>query len=357
MSRQTFAIRKAAVCACVWRGEMNLRFLVPVMFVLSSIALSQANQTAPRNGGDFSNNMSAEKVPSGVILVKGAWSSATDSTTPVPEGGNVLHNAYNNDYFGMSYEIPGDWTELYKGPPPSDTGRYVLAQLSPAETFKGSSRGIVLITAQDLFFSAEPAANSVDLVKYSRNHLQADYKVEIQPSTTKVADRPFTFFAYWSPVAQLHWYVLATEIRCHAVEIVMSSQDTKLLERLVADLDRMRLPAEANPTSGTGGGQFPFCLKDYASDEHVITRVEPVFTQHRFNPVPVRVIVDKTGAVKHIHFLSAFPDQVKAITDALHQWKFKPYIRDGKPAEVETGILFGTSPFPASRRTTSSSVE
>jgi len=328
------------------------------VFALCSLAVSQSTQpNAPLNGGDFSNNMSAEKGPSGVILVKGAWSNASDSTTPEPEGGTVLHNVYTNDYFGMSYEIPADWTELYKGPPPSDSGRYVLAQLSPSETFKGASRATVLISAQDMFFAPQPATNAVDLVRDLRSHLQADYKVEIQPSTTKVGDHPFTFFAYWSPVAQLHWYVLSTEIRCHAVEIVLSSQDTKLLGRLIGDLDRMKLPAEANPTSGNGGGQFPLCLKGYASDENILTRVDPVFTPHRFNPVPVRIIIDKTGAVKHIHFLSAFPDQVKAITDALHQWKFKPYVRDGKAAEVETGIMFGTSPFPAIRKASSSSVE
>jgi len=67
----------------------------------------------------------------------------------------------------------------------------------------------------------------------------------------------------------------------------------------------------------------------------VITRVDPVLTEHRFNPVPVRIIIDKEGKVKHIHFLSAFPDQAKVITDALNQWKFKRYMRGGKPAEVE----------------------
>jgi hypothetical protein len=72
-------------------------------------------------------------------------------------------------------------------------------------------------------------------------------------------------------------------------------------------------------------------------------------TERRFNPVPVRIIIDKQGKVKHIHFLSAFPDQAKAITDALFQWRLRPYLRDGKPVEVETGIMFGRSP----RRTTS----
>ena len=160
--------------------------------------------------------------------------------------------------------------------------------------------------------------------------MQADYKLEEPPTPTKIAGRSFTFFAYWSPVAQLHWYVVATQIRCHAVEMVLTSRDTKLLASLLLDLDKMTLPAEAGPTAGTGGGAVPVCIKDYARGENVMARVDPIFTEHRFNPVPVRIIIDKEGKVKHIHFLSAFPDQAKAITDALGQWKFKPYLRDGR---------------------------
>jgi hypothetical protein len=192
-----------------------------------------------------------------------------------------------------------------------------------------------------MFFTPLPAANSLELVNYSKDHLQADYKVEMPPTPTKIADRPFTFFAYWSPAAELHWYVLSTEIRCHAVDIVLTSRDTKLLENLVLDLNKIKLPAEASPTAGTGGGDVPVCIKDYAITENVTARVDPVFTEHRFNPVPVRVIIDKEGKVKHIHVLSAFPDQAKAVTDALGQWRFKPYRRNGQPVEVETGLMFG----------------
>jgi periplasmic protein TonB len=58
----------------------------------------------------------------------------------------------------------------------------------------------------------------------------------------------------------------------------------------------------------------------------------------------VRVIIDRDGKVKHIHFLSAFPGQAQAIITALGQWRFKPYLRNGQPVEVETGILFGRAP-------------
>ncbi len=337
---------------------MQSRVLPSLLFLAFAAPLLAWGQNAnpqnpPRNGGDFSDNVqSATKVPTGVILVKGAWSSASDSVTPVPEGGSVTNNVFTDQYFGMSYALPLDWEEKYKGPPPSDSGRYVIAQLRPVETFRGA-RATILVTAQDMFFNPLPGSNARDLINYSKDHLQADYKVEMPPTPTKIADRPFTFFAYWSPIAELHWYVLATEIRCHTVEIVLSSRDTKLLENLVLDVNKMKLTAEAGPT---GGGSAPVCVEDYVRDENLITRVDPVFTERRFNAVPVRIIIDKEGKIKHIHFLSAFPDQAKAITDALGQWKFKPYRRRGQPVEVETGLMFGRAAFPkrtpAAERTT-----
>jgi hypothetical protein len=117
----------------------------------------------------------------------------------------------------------------------------------------------------------------------------------------------------------------------------------------------MELPAEAGPT--VGAGDVPVCIKDYASGENVIARVDPVFAERRFNAVPVRIIIDKEGKVKHVHFLSAFPDQAKAITDAFKQWKFKPYLQNRKPVEVETGIMFGRGLRPATSLAGNAAVE
>jgi hypothetical protein len=170
--------------------------------------------------------------------------------------------------------------------------------------------------------------------------------MEPEPTDREIAGRSFGFFAYSSPAAELHWYVLATQIRCHLVELVLTSRDTALLKSLTLEMNKMKLPEEAgtSPTAGTGGGAVPVCLKDYARDGNVIERVDPVFTEPRSNPVPVRIVIDKEGKVKHIHFLSAFPDQTRAITDVLKQWKFRPYQRDGQRVEVETGIMFGRAP-------------
>jgi hypothetical protein len=322
-----------------------LHFAVALCVSIPASSQSSPPRQTPTNGGDFSDATSqVTKVPAGVILVKGAWSSASDSVTPVPEGSTFVNNVFSNQYFGINYSLPATWAKNYDGPPPSDSGRYVLAQIKLGGASKESPRGSVLISADDLFFTPLKANNALQIVNYLKDNLQADYKQEEPPTPTKIAGHPFTFFAYWSPAAQLHWYILATQIRCHAVEMVLTSRDTKLLSSLLLDLDKMTLPAEAGPTTGTGGGAWPVCVKDYARKANVLERVEPILTEHRANPVPVRIIIDKQGKVKHIHFLSAFPDQAKAITDALGQWKFKPYLQAGQPVEVETGIMFGRAP-------------
>jgi hypothetical protein len=341
---------------------MNLRFLYSLCLValcVSFVAEGQAPSTAgtPKASDSSSDNLPPlAKVPEGVILVKGAWSSASDSVTPVPEAVTVAQGVFSDPYFGITYTLPQDWAQEYEGPPPSESGRYVLAQIGPPTTKDGPDSASILITAQDMFFTPLPAANALELTEYTKDHLQADYKLETAPTTAKLAGRSFSFFAYWSPAADLHWYVLAVQVRCHAVQFVLTSRDTKLLDRLMLELNSMKLPAEISTTASDGGGSVPVCIKDYARGENVIARVDPVLTEHRFNPLPVRIIIDKKGKIKHIHLISAFPDQAKAITDALEQWKFKPYAIDGKPAEVETGIMFGRAPHPAPRRASGSSV-
>jgi len=308
-------------------------------------------QPAPAKAspGSDQSGVAASGVPKGVILVKGAWWSASDSVTPLPETGKISDHVYRNAYFGISWTLPKDWTQKFEGPPPSDQGRYVLAEIVPSDTYTGTSRGSVLITADDLFFTLFPVARGEEVVDFNEQNLQPVYKLERPLTNITMGGRSFRFFAFWSPAAELHWYVFGTQIRCHAVEITISSSDTKLIQDLMQDLQAITLPPE---DALADGDSVPVCMKDYASAQNVITRVDPVFSERRYNAIPVRIVIGKDGKVKHIHFLSAFPDQAKAITDALDQWSFKPYLKNGQPVEVETGIRFGIplrAPVTASR--------
>src|SRR5258706_916592 len=262
-------------------------------------------------------------LPTGVILIPGAVPSASDRLTPVPEDGSVSEHLYRNRYFGMAWPLPDGWNEQVKGPPPSDRGTYVLAQLA------AQGKGTILVSAQDLFFSFTPPGNAMEMIKYSREHLQPYYEVERPPAEVTIGERHFARFDYHSPVAGIHWYVLATEVRCHLVQFIYTGRDPKELDTFVHDLERTKLGSDANA---------PQCIADYATGDNVVSRAEPATYEKKYNPIPVRLIIGTDGKVKHVHVLSAFPDQARSITDALLQWRFKP-----RDHEVETGMLFGVT--------------
>jgi hypothetical protein len=314
-----------------------MRTLIRKSWVPASlVGLTLLLPTGLRAETQRSDEHSPAKVPAGVILVKGAWSSASGQTTALPEGGRVSAAKYDSPYFHLTYPLPAGWIQKYEGPPPSDSGFYVLAQIQPGESLRSASRGTVMITAQDMFFSPIPAQSPLDLINYTKTHLRADYVSERGPTELQIGGHTFVRLDYESPSAGLHWSVLATAIRCHTVQFTFTSADSGLIEKLTVAMAQMGLSDDSPP----------ICVSDYANSGNLLSRTDPFLTERRYNPIPLRVIIGTDGKIKHIHFISAFPDQAKIIADALQQWRFKPYLANGKATEVETGIMFGR-PAPA----------
>lgn len=264
---------------------------------------------------------SQSQIPQGRILVKGAAPAASDATTPVPEDGRVAGGRYRNEYFGLTYPIPAGWTQQPAGPPPSDSGTYVLTNF-------GTPRAFVVVTAQDLFFKPAPVADAKELLIAMRRGLEAQYTIDSEPAAVTIAGRTFHRIAYSAPRAGLLWRVLTTDARCHALTFTFAGTDAAALDAAEQAMGGLSIKTAA-----------PACVARYA--ENVVVKAEPVFTSRNHNTIPVRVIVDSRGRVKHVHLLSAFPEQAQAILAAVRQWTFKPYRAGGRAVEVETGIVFG----------------
>jgi hypothetical protein len=268
----------------------------------------------------------ATVVPESVILVKGAVPSASDATTPVPEEGRIGDGRYRNAYFGLTYPIPAGWIEQPAGPPPSDAGAYVLTQfaLRNGERVKAH----VLVSAQDLFFVPFAANSARDILAKTRSVLPERYEVDKGPDRVTIAGRTFHRLAYKAPSIGLQWRLFTTDIRCHALTFTFTGTDTAALDAAEKALGNLVLD-----------GDGPACVNDYAR-EHVVASTTPAFHQ-RYNTIPVRLIIDAEGKVKHVHLLSAFPEQSEPIFTALRDWRFEPYAGGGKAVEVETGLVFG----------------
>jgi hypothetical protein len=265
------------------------------------------------------------------------------SQMPLPEDGKVLGGIYVNDYFDLSYPLPEGWTEGLQGPEPSDSGYYVLSSLVPQSEFNAT----ILIAAQDMFFAAKspppyppPLAGEgrVGVAEMVRDLRQAMSEVDgmtidREPTEVKVADR-LLYRVDFSGVG-LYRANFTTEIRCHAVSFNLTSRDPELLAGLASRMDKLSAAGER-----ISGSQVPHCIENYAVPENVLQRVEPVPVGPKFVPIPVRVIVDTKGGVKHIHVIRATAEQRKSIEEALRQWKFKPYELNGRPVDIETGLVF-----------------
>lgn len=269
------------------------------------------------------------------VLNRDPHPSIAGATAAVPEGGEVAGGNYDNRYFGLTFALPQNWKEGYKGPKPSSSGYYVLASLKPS----GELNGTILIAAQDMFFYTRPVSNSAEMLKDVKENLNQAQKAESGPVEVKISGHTFGRFDFSG--AGLRFTQFATDVRCHVVSFVVTTKDPQVLDKLVQAISNMKI---SEGSAIEKDSSLPVCLKDYATGDNVIHKVDPEIVGPKYTQVPTRFIIGADGKVKHIHVINAFPDQAKSVEAALAQWEFKPYTVNGKPMEVETGIMFEFKP-------------
>jgi TonB family protein len=87
----------------------------------------------------------------------------------------------------------------------------------------------------------------------------------------------------------------------------------------------------------------PVSVPSKVADEYLMLRVEPDYPesareQHIQGPVVLDALVDKDGAVEKLSTVSGDQQLAAAATDAVKQWRFKPFFRNGSPEEFQTQI-------------------
>jgi protein TonB len=75
----------------------------------------------------------------------------------------------------------------------------------------------------------------------------------------------------------------------------------------------------------------------------LIRRVQPVYpplakSARIQGPVVLAAVISKGGTIENLQVLSGHPMLVKAALDAVSLWRYRPYILNGEPVEVETQI-------------------
>jgi Gram-negative bacterial TonB protein C-terminal len=270
-------------------------------------------------------------------VLHGAMPSSRDARivqSANPEDGKVIGGVFVSDYFNLSYRLPDGWTEGLAGPAPSQSGYYVLGTWAPKHDFAGT----VLVVAQDMFFAPDSSDDVKNVVAEFRQVMSAvdGMTIDREPVPVSVGGHP-GYRIDFSGVG-LFRSMFAIEIRCHVVTFNLTSRDPELLASLARSLDNL-----ASVRKEEMSDPVPECLKDYAS-ENIVSRVEPEGVGAKAVSIPVRMIVATDGSVKHVHVIRASAAQRRNIEEAVRQWKFKPFAKQGHPVEVETGVMFNLKP-------------
>jgi protein TonB len=75
----------------------------------------------------------------------------------------------------------------------------------------------------------------------------------------------------------------------------------------------------------------------------VLHRVQPTYPplarQARIQgSVVLQAEISRDGSIQNLHLISGHPMLAPSAIEAVKQWKYKPYILNGEPVEVETTI-------------------
>jgi periplasmic protein TonB len=76
----------------------------------------------------------------------------------------------------------------------------------------------------------------------------------------------------------------------------------------------------------------------------VVHRVEPTYppiakAAHVQGTVILAAVIGKDGTIQNLHVVSGHPLLQGAAMDAVKQWKYRPYILNGEPVEVDTQVV------------------
>jgi protein TonB len=75
----------------------------------------------------------------------------------------------------------------------------------------------------------------------------------------------------------------------------------------------------------------------------LMRRMQPVYPRPAIDAriqgtVTLRAIIGRDGAIHGLQALSGHPLLIPAAVDAVRQWRYRPYLLNGQPVEVETSV-------------------
>jgi len=238
------------------------------------------------------------------------------------------------------------WTQLHKPiasatptvgplqPPPPDFGAADTTSAPPAPKETTTAAAPVADTP------VEPVNRFSHQNKAAANQIAPDQvttPIAIAPSRT--ASAPVAIQARTPLQVKTELKRSPTTSQAAVPEVV----EAPSISNLGANAKPEALSAIAHSTTALPAAPSTQRISQGVSDGLLIKRVTPIYPQqamqmHTQGKVVLQATIAKDGSVRNVKVVSGPAILARAATDAVRQWKYKPYMLNSEPIEVQTDI-------------------
>ena len=281
-----------------------------------------------------------------VLCVATSRAQSKDGSA-TPDQGSVTDSVYTNQFFGITWELPRDWSIAPSNPP---SGQVIpLLQAHPGGE---RSTDFVSLTAQD----------------FSNVHgFGFQYMDALRPVMEKNGWQSLKNHGYYTLGGGIPAYrgdythgtpptrfslVLAGPARGYEVKVLIESDSSERVQDLLKTVLTLKVrpdwkaPDASMPKPGDAPAEVPKrvrvsvgVLESFASK-----KVPPIYPtearrDHTQGSVSLLVHVDQSGMIEDIYVEEGNPVLAKAAVEAVSQWHYTPYLLSGAPAKLESMVI------------------
>ena len=306
-----------------------------------------------------------------LALAQGGEVIPADTPAPAIDRGRFVGNAYVNDFLGLSYPLPDEWfvnpdlSPVPAGAVKKLTSGALLLFVADKRRPQGNFRNRVLLIADDAS-NYDPGLTAEGYAAKFMNATGQKQAVEpLQSATVEFAVQHFHRADYrdGSETAVLYKSFVCTKVKGYWVSWTFVGGSSTELDELVNSLKRLSLQTVENPVelqparsaepssihNGAAHGQAStgpirrVRISQMVSDAFVIRKIQPAYPdearrQHVHGNVVLKAEISHTGDVSELTVVSGDPLLAPSALEAVKQWKYKPYLLNGQPVDVETQV-------------------
>lgn len=308
-----------------------------------------------------------------------AQQTANSASAPRYDTGTIANGIYSNDCLGFSIAIPPGWdlskeqgdTETTKVGTHMPGGSIDLLTLDRHEAPAMANR-IVLIaqhasrfdgTALDFVARAVHQFVDADPFRYEllqesspvgyggQQFYRADYKQKLQNGREMYLSYVFTKFRkYLLGEILMSGSAAALNEAANSLQHISFSTDQPNFACVVGDnMETGRMVGVIGAVAS--GKPSHMIVSSKVATGLLVQKVDPQYPEAARNagargPVVLKVTISKDGTVTNASAVSGDPKLVPAAMEAVKKWKFKPYMFNGEPVEVESSLAVTFEPLP-----------